>query len=251
MLLWALEGIMKAVIEKSEYFSLKTFKHCSLWKEGEPVWSALSSIGDYLKAQKFLIEIEIPEGVYLENAEKISIGKGTKLEPGVMIQGPCIIGKNCTIRHGAYIREGSVIGDECQIGHSAEIKHSILLGSAAATHFVYVGDSILGNSVNLSAGVKCANLRLDRKEVSLFFEGKKWKTGLKKFGAIIGDRTQIGCNCVLNPGCLVGKESFAHPLTSLRGVIPAQSQIDANGVRPIEQKILEKLLWQSSSTAPK
>jgi NDP-sugar pyrophosphorylase family protein len=235
---------MKGVFDVSEYFSLKTFQHASLWKEGEPVWSALLSINNYLKAQKFLIEIEIPEGVYLKNAAEISIGKGTAIEPGVMIQGPCIIGKNCTIRHGAYIREESIIGDDCQIGHSAEIKHSILFDHAAATHFVYVGDSILGNSVNLSAGVKCANLRLDRKEISLFFEGKKWKTGLKKFGAIIGDRAQIGCNCVLNPGSLVGKESFAHPLTSLRGVIPGRSQIDAKGVRPIEQKILEKLLTQ-------
>lgn len=251
MRLWGLEDIMGIVVDVSEYFSLEAFQHRSLWKEGESVWSALLSINNYLKAQEFLIEIEIPEGVYLQNAEKISIGKGTVIEPGVLIQGPCIIGKNCTIRHGAYIREEVIMGDGCQVGHSAEIKHSILLDRAAATHFVYAGDSILGNSVNLGAGVKCANLRFDRKEISIFFDGKKWRTGLKKLGAIIGDRTQIGCNCVLNPGCLVGKESFAHPLTSLRGVIATHSQIDAKGIRPIEQKILEKLLWQSSSTAPK
>lgn len=193
------------------------------------------------------MEIDIPQGVFLQNPELISIGKGTVIEPGVMIIGPCIIGKNCVIRHGAYLREDVILGDGCHIGHSSELKHSIVLNHAAATHFVYVGDSILGASVNLGAGVKCANLRLDRREVAV----QGVKTGLRKFGAIVGDKTQIGCNCVLNPGTLIGKESFSHPLVNLKGLIPARSQVDAKGVRPIEQKILEKLLWQSSTTAPK
>lgn len=172
------------------------------------------------------------------------------IEPGVYIQGPCIIGKNCVIRHGAYIREGVICGDYCQIGHSAELKHSILLNHACATHFVYVGDSILGNEVNLGAGVKCANLRLDRSEVVVAWNGKRVKTGLKKLGAIVGDRVQIGCNCVLNPGTLIGKESFSHPLLNLSGYIPPRSQMSAKGREPIEPHILEKLLWQSIPTAP-
>ncbi len=233
------------------FFSLESFAHKELWREGAHVWSPLLMLKDYLKEKNpCRIEIVIPEGVFLENRESISIGKGTVIEPGVYIQGPCIIGKDCVIRHGAYIRGPVLCGDRCQIGHSAELKGSILLDGASATHFVYVGDSILGNDVNLGAGVKCANLRLDRREVQVHLEGKKVKTGLKKFGAIVGDRVQIGCNCVLNPGTLVGHESFAYPLVNLGGFIPPRSQVDSKGIRPIEQKILEKLLWKSTTTAP-
>lgn len=239
------------MINPELFFSLEKFAHRSLWKLGEPVWSALFALTEYLKKNRSQIEIDLPDGVFLKNREQISIGKGTVIEPGVMIQGPCIIGKRCVIRHGAYIREEVILGDECRIGHSSELKHSILLDRAAATHFVYVGDSILGNGVNLGAGVKCANLRLDRREVFVVFEGKKQKTGLKKFGAIIGDFSQIGCNSVLNPGTLIGKECFSYPLMNMTGEIPPRSQIDAKGVQPIEPKILEKLLWQSISTAPK
>ncbi len=243
--------ILRRVIDVETFFSLDDFEHKALWKEGEPVWSALLFLEEYLKGIPSRIEIPVPNGVYLVNPGSISIGKGTVLEPGVMIQGPCIIGKNCTIRHGAYIRERVILGDGCQIGHASELKSSILLNRAAAPHFAYVGDSILGNSVNLGAGVKCANLRLDRKEISVIVDGKKWKTGLKKLGAIVGDRSQIGCNCVFNPGTLMGMESFSYPLMNLRGYIPARSQIDSRGIHPIEQNILEKLLWQSSTSAHK
>jgi NDP-sugar pyrophosphorylase family protein len=238
-------------MDAETFFSLESFAHGSLWQEGDAVWAPLHKLKEYLsKNNPCQIEIEIPQGVFLENRELISIGKGTIIEPGVFIKGPCIIGKNCHIRHGAYIREEVICGDFCQIGHSAELKHSILLEYAAATHFTYVGDSILGNHANLGAGVKCANLRLDRESVVIAFGGKKIDTGLKKFGAIVGERVQIGCNSVLNPGTLVGRECFAYPLTNLKGVILPRSQVDQEGVRPIEQKILEKLLWQSTKSAP-
>jgi NDP-sugar pyrophosphorylase family protein len=234
------------MISVETFFSLKRFAHRSLWKEGEPVWSALLSLNQYLNEKNpCRIEIRIPEGVFLEKKELISIGEGTVIEPGVLIQGPCIIGKNCVIRHGAYIRAGVICGDHCQVGHSAELKASILLDYACATHFVYVGDSILGNEVNLGAGVKCANLRLDRRDVLV----NGVKTGLRKFGCVIGDRTQIGCNSVLNPGTFVGMECVAHPLMNLGGLVPSRSQVTAKGIEPIEPKILEKLLWQSKTTA--
>ncbi len=234
------------------FFSLEQFKHRELFKEEEPVWFALIHLKDYLsKINSFRIEVDIPEGVFFQRKEFISIGKGTVIEPGVFIQGPCIIGENCAIRHGAYLRESVILGDGCHVGHSTEIKNSILLDRACATHFVYVGDSILGNGVNLGAGVKCANLRLDRRDVAVNVQGRKIQTGLRKFGAIVGDLVQIGCNSVLNPGTLIGKESFSYPLMNLKGTVPARSQIDAKGVRRIEQKILEKLLCQSISSAPK
>lgn len=235
---------------ENPFFSFETFAHKDLWEKDKPLWHPLLILDTYLKAKTHKIDIEIPSNVFLENRALISIGKGTIIEPGVSIQGPCIIGKNCVIRHGAYLRGPLLFGDGCHIGHSAELKNSILLNYANATHFVYVGDSILGNGVNLGAGVKCANLRLDRKEVSVVLDGKKVKTGLKKFGALIGDRAQIGCNSVLNPGTLFGKESFSYPLISLSGFIPPRSQVDAKGIRPIEQKLLKELLCQPIATTP-
>lgn len=244
--------ILAPMANKDPFFSLDKYAHRSLWKENAPPpWFPLFWLAEYIEKKNLCkIEIEIPEGVFLQKKEQISIGSGTVIEPGVLIQGPCIIGKNCLIRHGAYLRGPFICGDGCHIGHSAEIKHSILLDRSAATHFVYVGDSILGNDVNLGAGVKCANLRLDRRDIAVQIDGKKEKTGLKKLGAVIGDRVQIGCNSVLNPGTLVGKESLSYPLMNLTGFIPPRSQIDRQGVRPIEQKTLEKLLCRSTATAP-
>ncbi len=232
-------------LRPSDFFSLHRYAHSSLWKEGEPVWSALHQLSDYLREWKnFKIEIEIPPGVHLQRPELISIGPGTIIEPGVFIQGPCIIGSQCIIRHGAYLRDSVICGDRCAIGHGTELKHSILLDFASATHFVYVGNSIIGSGVNLGAGVKCANLRLDRKEISVYLEGKKIKTGLKKMGAIIGDRSQVGCNAVLNPGTLVGKESVCFPLVSVGGYIPPRSQVKqtrACVIEPLEKNILEQI----------
>ncbi len=210
------------------FFHLNRFAHSALWKEGAPVWDALHQLKTYLgKFPLGQIRSPIPSGVHLIHPELISIGVGTVIEPGVLIQGPCIIGDHCVIRHSAYLREDVILGSHCQVGHSTELKHSILLDGAAATHFVYMGDSILGNNANLGAGVKCANLRLDRDEVSVHWENQKVKSGLKKFGAIIGDYAQIGCNCVLNPGTLIGKESTCHPLLNIGGYIPPKSQIKA------------------------
>ncbi len=230
------------MLEIEAYFSLGRFRHRSLWKEGAPLWDPLRWLDDYLSAQAFQIEIKVLPGVVLDRPEQIAIGPGTVIEPGVYIQGPCIIGKGCVLRHGAYLRDGVVCGDRCAIGHSAEIKHSILLDDAAATHFTYVGDSILGNGANLGAGVKCANLRLDRAEVSVFLEGKPMRTGLKKFGAMVGDRVQIGCNCVLNPGTLVGRESISHPLLNFGGTILPRSRISDEKkmkIEPIVAPLLE------------
>ncbi len=236
------------MLSTETFISLKQFAHKALWQEETPVWGALLSLKKYLKEQSsYQIEIEIPSGVFLSHPESISIGSGTIIEPGVFIQGPCIIGKNCVIRHGAYIRGDVVCGDRCHIGHCTELKHSILLDEACATHFVYVGDSILGNGVNLGAGVKCANLRLDRQGVRVVVDGKRIDTGLKKFGCVVGDGSQIGCNCVLNPGALVGKGCFSYPLVNIKGHIPAQSVISSQGIESVKPHILEQLLWQSKA----
>ena len=206
--------------QPSYFFDLSHFQHAALFQNLAAVWEALAQIAPYLK--KFAlgkIETSVPEGVHLVNPELISIGKGSVLEPGAYIKGPCIIGANCTVRHGAYIRGDLIAGDNCVIGHDTEVKNAILLDGAHAAHFAYVGDSILGNRVNLGAGVKCANLKLDSSPVSVYFEGQHYPTGLRKFGAIIGDQAQIGCNCVTNPGTLIGRNVFCFPCLNVGGVI--------------------------------
>lgn len=229
------------MLSLEDFFAFERFLHRSLWEEGRPVWQALQNLDSYLgKILTYRIEVEIPPGVYLERSDLISIGEGTILEPGVFLAGPCVIGKGCKIRHGAYLREGVICGNRCTIGHATEVKHSILFDGASAAHFCYVGDSILGNDVNLGAGVKCANLRFDRREISIDCEGKKVATGLKKLGGIVGDRVQIGCNCVLNPGTLIGMDAVSFPLMNLQGYIPQGYRVKRE-VRAGE-KILEQLL---------
>lgn len=217
------------------FFSLEDFEHRTLWKEDLP-WSALLYLEDYLQKFDHKIEIDLPFNITVINPHLVSIGKGTKIDPNVLIEGPCIIGKNCQISHGAYLRKNTLLSERCFVGHSAEIKHSILFPGARATHFTYVGDSILGKEVNLSAGVKCANLRLDRKEITVFLNEVKIETNLKKMGAILGDLVQVGCNAVLNPGSLLEKNSIVYPLVSVSGWIPMGSKVDQKGIKCLKRE---------------
>lgn len=216
-------------LHSSYFFNLTTFQYAELFNESEYVWKTLEKIDPYLASQTLgKIEADIPNGVYLVDSHLISIGKGTIVEQGAYIKGPCIIGKDCTIRHGAYIRGNLIAGNKCIIGHDTEIKNSILLNNAHAAHFAYLGDSILGNNVNLGAGAKCANLKLDNTQVSIHYEGQRIETGLRKLGAIIGDNSQIGCNTVTNPGTLFGKSVYCYPVLNVGGVIPSHSIVKNN-----------------------
>ena len=147
----------------------------------------------------------------------IYIGKGTVIEPGALIKGPTIIGNNTEVRQGAYIRGDCLIGDRCVVGHTTEVKTSIMLNDAKAGHFAYVGDSILGNHVNLGAGTKLANLKIIDVEMKLRIEGEVYKTGLRKLGAILGDHVETGCNSVTSPGTLLGKGSLVYPCLNVPG----------------------------------
>ena len=211
-----------------EYFDLSAFAHAALFREGEPVWDCLKRIKEYLLSLPLgSIRGVVEAGAYLVNPELISIGKGTIVEPGAYIKGPCIIGENCQVRHGSYIRGNLIAGNRCVIGHATEIKNSVFLDGAHAGHFAYVGDSILGNHVNLGAGTKCANLRFDDQTVYVRLNGKFIDSGLRKFGAIFGDLALTGCNSVTNPGTLMGKESRLAPCATAQGVVPARSVIKA------------------------
>ncbi len=145
------------------------------------------------------------------SGDKIEIGKGSVIEPGAMIKSPAIIGDWNEVRQCAYLRGDVISGKGCVLGHTTEIKHSIFLDDAKAGHFNYVGDSILGNNCNLGAGTKIANLRFIKGNLLIRFEDQQIDTGRRKFGAILGDDTQTGCNSVTNPGTIVGKGSFIMP----------------------------------------
>jgi NDP-sugar pyrophosphorylase family protein len=220
------------------FFSLEGYPFSELFKNCFYVWEALGHLNSYLHNQKLgKIEVDVPSSVHLINPELISIGKGTVIEPGAFIRGPCIIGENCEIRHGAYLRGYVIAGNHCVIGHDTEIKRSILLNHVCAGHFNYVGDSILGNGVNLGAGVKCANLRLDHDPVYIIFQGEKISTNLQKFGTVIGDEAQLGCNCVTNPGTLIGKKAFCHPCINVNGYIPAYARVKSTQKMIIAEQI--------------
>ena len=137
-----------------------------------------------------------------------------------MIKGPAIIGKNCQIRHNAYIREDVIVGDNCVIGNACEFKNALLFNNAQVPHFSYVGDSIFGYKAHLGAGVKISNVKLAPENVTVEKDGIPFDTGLRKFGALLGDNTDIGCNSVLNPGSIIGRGSMIYPNTSWRGFLP-------------------------------
>ncbi len=158
-------------------------------------------------------------GAYLMD-DHIYIGKDTVIEPAVLIKGPAVIGDRTEVRHGAYIRGDVLIGDDCVVGHTTEIKSSVMLGGSKAGHFAYIGDSILGR-VNLGAGTKLANLKMVDTPVELNINDRVYETGLRKFGAIIGDGVETGCNSVTTPGTLLGKRVLLYPNCTARGYYPA------------------------------
>jgi bifunctional N-acetylglucosamine-1-phosphate-uridyltransferase/glucosamine-1-phosphate-acetyltransferase GlmU-like protein len=145
----------------------------------------------------------------------LSLGKGVLIESGAMLKSPTVIGDCSEVRQGAYIRGYCLTGTGCVLGHVTEVKHAIFLDHAKAGHFAYVGDSILGNHVNLGAGTKLANLRFTEGQVAVKTPQGPIKTGLRKLGAILGDQVQTGCNSVANPGTILGKKSFVMPNTTV------------------------------------
>lgn len=211
-------------LSPKHFFELNAYTHASLFEGIHQVWEALNAIKPFLNRYPLgSIACEVPDGAWLVDAERITIGPGTIIEPGAYIKGPCIIGSNCVIRHGAYVRGDVITGDRCVIGHATEMKGAILLDDVHAAHFAYVGDSILGNKVNLGAGAKLANLKLDQSQVFVNFAGEFLATGLRKFGAILGDRVQLGCNSVTNPGTLMAPGASCYPCANLGGYVASKA----------------------------
>ncbi len=181
-------------------------------------WELLPKIKDIIA---FLLNN--PPKDYTFYKEGILVGKNVKIHPSATINPPAIIGSNTEVRPCAYIRGNVIALDNCVLGNSSELKNAILLNNVQVPHYNYVGDSILGNFSHLGAGSICSNLKADKKNVKV--KGKTYcvDSGLRKFGAILGDYADVGCNSVLNPGTIIGKNTRIYPLTSVRGVIDENS----------------------------
>lgn len=219
------------MLKPADFFDLEGFEFKGLFEGVNYVWETLSRVGRF--ALEYIMNVDgdntvfgtVMDGAYLDDKDAVVIGEGTVVEPGAFIQGPAIIGKSCQIRSGAYIRGDVVIGNNCIVGHSSELKNCVLLDTAQAPHFAYVGDSILGRKVNLGAGTKLSNVPVlsfrdeksgKRPNIKIQIDGKEYDTGLVKFGAIIADGCQLGCNVVTNPGTLMGKNTLVYPNTSVK-----------------------------------
>ena len=204
---------MNNKISTEDFLDLSDFKFADIFENTTFPWEVIAKISNYVDA--ILAEDNPPTNFTKKN--NVLIGKGTIIEEGAVIKDGAIIGENCMISNAVLIRGNCVIGDNVHIGHGIELKHSIVLNNAAIAHLNYVGDSIVGRNVNISGGAIIANLRLDKSEVCVNIAGQKINTGLAKFGAIIGDGSNIGVNSVLNPGTVLGKNCVVFPLTSVRG----------------------------------
>jgi NDP-sugar pyrophosphorylase family protein len=212
------------MFKPADLFDLGQTAHAAIFDGCDYAWEALRKIPAYLAANVRPALHNRCEGVaYI--GERVFIGEGTVIEDGAMIKGPALIGRHCEIRHNAYLRENVIIGDDCVVGNSCELKNSLLFNHAVAPHFNYVGDSLLGFKTHLGAGVKISNFKVVPGNIHVQTDGKIIDTGLRKFGALLGDHVEIGCNAVLNPGSVIGRRSIIYPNVNWRGVLPADSLV--------------------------
>ena len=223
-ILWG--GVMSAPLAEELWPSLdETLGRQPCFPSG-PVWSILPTLKGQMTDMLAEVGSLEREGVSIDSSKgPVYIDNSAQIEPGVHVIGPSYIGPNATIRHGAYIREFSWICANALVGHASETKHSVLLPGAKAPHFNYVGDSILGPNVNLGAGVKLSNLRNDGGEVHVILNGNRIASGLRKFGAILGEDSQLGCNAVTNPGVVLGRGCMVLPNTTVTGIYDSDSKI--------------------------
>lgn len=182
-------------------------------------WEVLPKIKDYIIGLGNTLDLSIYDKV----DENIWIAKSAKVAPTAYIAGPAIIGENTEVRHCAFIRGNAIVGNNCVVGNSTELKNVILFNNVQVPHYNYVGDSILGFKSHMGAGSITSNVKSDKKLVIVKDGTDTYETGLKKFGAMIGDNVEVGCGSVLNPGSVIGRNTNIYPLSSVRGVIASNS----------------------------
>lgn len=212
-----------------QYFDIGGESVYRIFQSADMPWDPLHSLRDFVKSwiaeHGTRVPADLPEGTVIQG--DVWIEDGAKIEPGCFIGGPSLIFKGAELRFGAYVRGDVVVAEDALVGHDTEVKGAILLPGAKAAHFAYVGDSILGRRVNLGAGTKLANVRADmgKQSIRVRLDSGLQDSGLRKFGAILGDGVSLGCNSVTNPGTVMGRECLAYALSSLSGVYPPHSLI--------------------------
>ena len=184
-------------------------------------WEALPKIGDFIK----MLGSTLSEELYDKVGEDVWIAKDAKVFPSAYIHGPAIIGRGAEVRHCAFIRGNAIVGEGAVVGNSTELKNVVLFNKVQVPHYNYVGDSILGFKAHMGAGSITSNVKSDKKLVlvDVVVNGERIHTGLKKFGAMLGDNVEIGCNTVMNPGTVIGRMSNVYPTSMVRGFIPEKS----------------------------
>jgi NDP-sugar pyrophosphorylase family protein len=202
-----------------EFFDLGRFSHREIFSDCTEVWEVLHKISAWARSRlRPDVLGTVEKGAFV--APNVFVGAGTVIESFAYVRGPAIIGENCQIRSGAYIRGDVLIGDGCVVGNASELKNTIMMNGAMAPHYNYCGDSVLGNDVNLGAGTKLSNFKIAAdKTIRLKSGDEVIDTGLEKFGAILGDGAVTGCNSVLNPGTILGKNVMVYACTAVRGFV--------------------------------
>ena len=177
------------------------------------------------KISSFIVELgnTLSEEEYEKRGENVWVAKSAKVAPTAFINGPAIIGKDAEVRHCAFIRGNAIVGEGAVVGNSTELKNAVLFNKVQVPHYNYVGDAVLGYKSHMGAGSICSNVKSDKKLVVVKDGEEKIETGLKKFGALLGDHVEVGCGSVLNPGTVIGRNSNIYPLSPVRGCIPADS----------------------------
>lgn len=177
------------------------------------------------KISQFILDLgaSLPEEEYTKVGENVWIAKSAKVFDSAYIHGPAIIGKEAEVRHCAFIRGNAIVGEGAVVGNSTELKNVILFNKVQVPHYNYVGDSILGYKAHMGAGSITSNVKSDKKLVVVKTPEGNIETGIKKFGAMVGDLVEVGCGSILNPGSVVGKNTNIYPLSSVRGYVPADS----------------------------
>jgi bifunctional UDP-N-acetylglucosamine pyrophosphorylase/glucosamine-1-phosphate N-acetyltransferase len=207
-----------------------TWSKIEKWLDASYPWDLLSVNERLLHAMKTEIQGEIEDGVVIKGS--VSVGRGSVVKSGSYIVGPVIIGDNCDIGPNCYIRPSTAIGNGCHIGAAVEVKNSIVMNGTKIPHLTYVGDSVIGENCNLGAGTKVANLKLDKKEISV--DGRK--TGRRKLGVIMGDNVQTGINTSINVGTMIGSNTFTGPGSLASGSIPEGAKIFQMRNRPVKEE---------------
>ena len=206
-------------IKITELFDLKRTMAADYLRNFTYPFEALKGISELI----IHLGESLDANIYERKGENIWVAKSAKVAPTAFLGGPCIIGEHTEVRHCAFIRGSALVGNGCVVGNSVELKNVIIFDDVQVPHYNYVGDSILGYHSHMGAGSITSNVKADKTNVVIKSEADSIETGLKKVGAFLGDYAEIGCNSVLNPGTVIGRNSNVYPLSMVRGVVPANS----------------------------